>query len=221
MAILRRRLIDERMKTALSLAFLLLPSVLHAQQSAYGVTLGIVTNTAASEPHHITQDRSTVGFTSRTAYAVGLTALFCISDNFWIHSSFGYTGNSIHTTLLGPADHPLSTTLHFDYLRFSPKLQFRLFGGLIVGTGPVLDLNVKSSLDAIDEIENSPVTLSPIPGTREIRAGALFSTGYLMEFGTRLVVLPEVTYDLGLSNTNDYYGGKYSSAQFSLSILLQ
>ena len=86
------------MKTALSLAFLLLPSVLHAQQSAYGVTLGIVADTAASEPHYSTQDGHPVGFTSRAAYAVGLTALFCISDNFWIHSSIGYTGNSVHAT---------------------------------------------------------------------------------------------------------------------------
>ncbi|MCH8011037.1 MAG: outer membrane beta-barrel protein [Candidatus Marinimicrobia bacterium] len=206
------------MKNVLLLALVFQPLIVQAQILRYGMTFGILPNTATSESHYFTHAETPLGFSSRTTYAVGVVALLHLRDEVLINSAAKFTSKSVSTHRVGEADGPVFMTLMFNYLSLVSKVQYRLLNGLIIGAGPVLDVNLNSRLEATGDF---PAIQKPIPETKKIRFGVIVSIGYLIDLGIVLAVLPELSYDVGLSNTNDAYGGRYSSIEFSISFLLR
>ena len=207
-----------KMKKMLLVACLLLPLVATSQSARYGITVGVMPTTTASEPHYFTPTRTPEGFTSNTTYNVGVTAIFSLGNGFSLNPALKCTNKSVSTTWQGVADGDVSATLHFTHLSFVPRVQHNPFGGLMVGAGPVVDVNLSSSETVVGDWGPGPY---PIPYTKHFRFGTLFSVGYLLEVGDRILILPELSYDLGLTNTNDIYGGRYSSTELAVSILMK
>lgn len=205
------------MKKFILLFLFILPLTATSQTTKYGITIGVVPTTTVSESHHFTGTGAPEGFTSRAAYSAGFAAIFPLSRDFAIDAGIQYTGKSVSTRRQGLADGDVLATLDFMYVRFVSRVQYNPVGGFVLTAGPVFDLIRSNSLDAVGDW---PRTQNPIPGTRSYRVGAMVSTGYMLEIGTRMVLLPELSYDKGLSKTSDYYGGRYSSTEFSLSILI-
>jgi hypothetical protein len=205
------------MKKTLLGALLFLPLVAMSQSLRYGICVGIMPSTTVSEPHHFTGTGAPEGFTSRTTYNVGATAIYFLGRDFSLNAAIQYTSKSVSTHRQGLADGDVLATLHFNYLRFAPRLQYNPFGNFVIVAGHLLDISLNNSLNASGDW---PANQTPIPSTKDYRLGGLFSIGHLIEISSSIVILPVISYDLGFSTTNEVYGKRYSSTEISLSILL-
>lgn len=202
-------------RTAVILLFL--PFFAFSQSTRFGVVVDYVAGTKTSAPHHYTNTNRPMGFTSKPAYALGVTSLTEISESFLLHASAKYTTRSVSTERSGIADGAVYATLLYEYVTLSPKIYYKFFDLVNIGIGPGVDLNVGSRINATGDW--APVQ-DPIPQTNKVRWGMSLSAGLFFDLSPFPALMTDITYDHGLTNTHDGYGKRYSSTLFSLSIFL-
>jgi hypothetical protein len=205
------------MKKVLLLMALMLFPLVAAPQTKYGVTVGILPGTSVSESHHFSGDRSPVGFNSKATYSAGITALMPLGGRSMLHTTIKYVSRTVSTFRYGPADGALFLTLNYRSLNLSTKFSYNLLNVLNIGIGPSVDLNLANSEHQVgDYAIPNPRQIS---GTENLRLGGVISLGYMLDVWKSVSIFPELSYELGLSKTNEFYGGRYSNVLISVSML--
>ena len=201
------------MKKYFLLFMILQCSTILPQDLEYGIIVGKNFNTITSKPQNYNQTGENVDFNSRQSYNLGFISTYKLSNYFDLSASLLYINNIVSTNWSGPADGNVDATLFYRYISLSPKLQITPILDLYLSTGPTLDFNIDTKL----ELKGDYVTDSKeIPSTEPLRIGANFCVGYKFYLFKGLSLAPEYSYDMGVSNTNKVYGGKYSTSRLSV-----
>jgi hypothetical protein len=206
------------MKQILLLIFLALPCVAVSQQFAYGVTISFVPLTSVSQEPPFLFPNFSGEVTSRPSVEAGLIVKFTMGENLSLNTSIEYRSKLISAQWHRGVKGALPAILTFHSLGFIPRLEYNPFASVLVGCGPVVDFNLGSFLEVDGEKQ---LNWDPIAGTKNVRLGAVVSVGYLIEVGPELLMIPELSYDIGLTQTNALIGEKYSSMRLSISLLLE
>lgn len=201
------------MKKIVIILLLVLPAVLMSQNLKLGIYAGVNDDTRTSKTHNFTQTGSEVDFKSENSYNYGLVALLKLPLKISVSTSILYTRKKVSTYWSGPADGPVNATLYFDYLSIAPKLEYNPLLGLYINAGPSIDFKVNTKLE---QSGNYVEDLDEIMETNDVRIGMLLSVGYRLDLFNNSALAAELSYDLGLTDTNERYGGKYSTSRAGL-----
>jgi len=201
------------MKKYLLFVILFSQTVLMAQGLRLGIIAGVNNETRTSKGHNFNFAGRETEFKSENSYNYGLVGVFKLFPSLNVNTSLMFTRKKVSTVWSGPADGPVEAKLYFDYISLSPKLEYNPFLGLYINAGPSLDLKINTKLEQRGAyVEDS----DEIAGTNDLRFGMLFSLGYRLDFLNNSALAAEVSYDVGLTDTNSRYGGKYSTSRAAL-----
>lgn len=203
------------MRMTLLLLPLLLSSLLTAQEARYGILLEQNFSTVASAPHTLNAVGAAEAFRSRSSWNIGLVSLHPLSEHIAVQTSVVYSNKVVEAEWAGPADGPVEAVLHFGYLSLSPKLQVFLFDGLFLNAGPSLDIKVDTKLEQRGAYVNDQDEVS---SSNALRFGAVCSAGFMVPLVNGVWLAPAVSYDLGVTNTNDAFGKRYSSVRAGVQV---
>lgn len=193
--------------------FIVFQGVLYSQNLRIGVYAGVNNDTRTSKNHHYVQSGREVKFNSENSYNYGLVASLKFLPIIDLNTSVLYTRKKVSTEFSGPADGPVNATLYFDYISIAPKVELNPILGLYFNVGPSIDFQVNTKMEQTGAyVENK----DEIEESESIRFGMLFSIGYRLDFMNNNAIAAELAYDLGLSETNEKYGGKYSTTRAAL-----
>lgn len=193
---------------------LILHSIVSAQDNKYGIEFGINFNNSAS--HNITQTGAEVNFDSKRSYYFGFHFSRNFSRKFALALDLLFKSQRVSTVIQGPDDGPLDIAIKYNYLAFSPKVQYNYSNSLFINTGPSFDLVLKSKWE---QYGNNFSRVDNIVGTKSMRLGLITKAGYILKIN-RFSIIPEFSYDFAITDTNPTFGEKISSIQFGFTFSL-
>lgn len=204
------------MRSAMIVLMLSFSSLLAAQGPYYGILIGQNVHTATSL--RLTENGIESPFASRPSVNLGLVVSYPLTERIDIHTSVMYSSKVVTNRWSGPADGPVDATLYFHSISIAPKLQVNPFYGLYVNAGPSIDIKADTRLAQRGAYVSDS---DEVPRTEAVRFGAVCSAGYAVELFDGFHIAPELSYDLGLSDTNSRLGGRYSSTRVNLQFFMR
>lgn len=199
----------------LLLLVVLLSTITFSQHVEYGINTSLSVRTTTSKPHNFIQTGRETDYESVSSFNFGIETLFNLSELINFSASLGYTTKVVSTIFSGPADGLVNATLHFNYISILPAVVFNPFGEFYLRAGPVFDFLVDTKMEQQgDYVKDRDM----IEMSKTLRYGLIAAAGYKFPLSAKISLTPEIAYDLGLSETDRLYGGKYSSLRAGLSL---